>query len=520
MRPFAQTPKATQQSTSAKPATLGRSHFGQRHESQAVSRLREDSNNSSYDFDFSRIPVHPHAEIRPKLTSITPRDSSEKDADRTAEQIMDLPARQSSRQELESSPAIEGRDQPLPSQDRAFFERRFGHDFSQVRIHADNRSAEMADALNAEAFTFGRDLYFGAGTLRPRTVESNRLLSHELAHVVQQRTRGRRFVQPRLLATGDLADIERFIALAEPAMGEDLEWDPATNEITAVASLATPATSPAFAAAMHRIIDDPAQDAEAHFGEAQPLVAVGAFPQPSDMTGPTEQQIDMDDVENIEAGAPGNGLGKLAHELTENYTAHAAVAVAGVDQFPAAHDAGVSAESDVAEDTVGPGRRVADVDTAAVGNTFTRVQDFENYYLVFDLTRDPATNDFSVSNARQAPRVNVGTYPIDNFATGSAVLPAGAAAQIAAAAADVAANDSATVRVEGFTDSVGSTVGNIVLGSDRADAVQAALVAAGVAAGRIHSVGLGESQFVAPNDTDANRALNRRVVIIVDRPGP
>lgn len=453
---------------------------------------------------------------RPK--SIRPRASCEQDADRAAERIMEMPA--PGARSGEPGATIQGRAQPLPARDRAFFERRFGHDFSQVRIHADHRAAEMADALNAEAFTVGRDLYFGAGKLQPRTLASNRLLSHELAHVVQQQTLGRRFVQPRLLATGTAADIDRFIALAEPAMGEDLEWDPVTNEITVVGPLAAPATSPVFSAAMHRIIDDPAQDAEAHFGAAQPRVAVGAFPQPADMTGATEQRIDMDDVENIEAGAPGNGLGKLAHELTENYTAHGAVAAAGVSQFPAAHDAGVSAESDVAEDIVGPGRRVANVDTPAVGNTFTRVQDFENYYLTFDLTRDPATNDFSVTNAQQAPRVNVGTYTIDSFATGSAALPAGAPAQIAAAAADVAANDAATVRVEGFTDSVGATVDNLILGINRADAVQAALVAAGVGGGRIHAVGLGESQFVAPNNTDANRARNRRVVIIVDRPGP
>lgn len=390
-------------------------------------------------------------------------------------------------------------------------------DFGSVRLHADRPVQQVLGGLGAEALTVGENIYADPARL---VTDDHSLLAHELAHVVQQRAIGHPLVQARLLASGDQADIDRFIALAEPAMGEDLEWDPATNEISAVASLASPATSPAFAAAMHRIIDDPAQNAEAHFGEAQPRVAVGAFPQPDDLTGPTEQLIDIDDVENIEAGAPGNGLGKLAHELTENYTAHAAVPVAGVSQFPVAHEAGVSAESDVAEDTVGPGRRVADVDTPVVGNTFTRIQDFENYYLVFDLTRDPATNDFSVSNARQAPRVNIDTLTIDNFATGSAVLPAGGAAQTAAAVAHVAANDSATLRIEGYTDSVGSTVSNIILGANRAGAVQAALEAAGVDAGRIHAVGMGEAQFVAPNDTDANRALNRRVVIIIDHPGP
>lgn len=393
-------------------------------------------------------------------------------------------------------------------------------DFSSVRLHADAHARAATRRLGARAFTIGEHIYTSSNQLAARSPSDGGLLAHELSHVVQQRALGRQFMQPRLIVSGSDADILRFITLAEAAMGEDLEHDPVTGEITAIASLATPPTSPAFATAMHRIIDDPIQDAEAHFGVGQPRVAVGAFPQPSDMTGSTEQLIDMDDVEAIETGAPGNGLGKLAHELTENYTAHAAVPAAGVDQFPASHDAGLSAESDVAEDTVGPGRRVANVDTPAVGNTFTRVQDFENYYLVFDLTRNPVNNDFSVSRARQAPRANVSITVIDHFATGSAAIPAAGAAAIAAAAADVVANPSATVRIEGFTDSVGAAVDNVILSNQRADSGEAALRAAGVAGGRIHTVGEGETLPVAANDTEANRALNRRIIITVDRPGP
>ena len=393
-------------------------------------------------------------------------------------------------------------------------------DFSAVRLHADSRAASAARRLRARAFTLGDHIYADPLRLPAAGDDRTDLLAHELAHVVQQRRAGVRAIQPRLLATGTAADIERFIVMAEAAMGEDLEHDPLTNEITAVATLANPPTSPAFAAAMHRIIDDPAQDAEAHFGTGQDRVAVGAFPNPADMTGSTEQRIDMDDVEAIETGAPGNGLGKLAHELTENYQAHAAPAVAGTSRFPAAHDAGVSAESDVAEDTVGPGRRVADVDTPVVGTTFTRVQDFENYYLVFDLTRAAGSLNFTVSNARQAPRVNVLTVTIDQYVTGSAVMPAAGAANVAAAAAAVAANNSATVRIEGFTDNVGAAVTNVILSNNRAAGVRAALQAAGVAGGRMHAVGLASTNPVAPNNTEANRARNRRVTIIVDRPGP
>ncbi|MGH8583537.1 MAG: DUF4157 domain-containing protein [Gammaproteobacteria bacterium] len=76
--------------------------------------------------------------------------------------------------------------QPLAPETRAFFEPRFGYDFSRVRVHADQPAAESARAVDAEAYTVGRHLVFGAGAYRPTTGEGQRLLAHELAHVVQQ----------------------------------------------------------------------------------------------------------------------------------------------------------------------------------------------------------------------------------------------------------------------------------------------------------------------------------------------
>jgi len=69
---------------------------------------------------------------------------------------------------------------------RAFMEPRFGHDFSQVRVHTDTRAAESAEAVNALAYTVGRDVVFGARQYAPETSEGRRLMAHELTHVVQQ----------------------------------------------------------------------------------------------------------------------------------------------------------------------------------------------------------------------------------------------------------------------------------------------------------------------------------------------
>src|SRR5213078_1429137 len=76
--------------------------------------------------------------------------------------------------------------QPLDAGTRAFMEPRFGHDFSGVRVHTDGRAAESARAVNALAYTVGRDVVFGAGQYAPETSEGRRVLAHELTHTIQQ----------------------------------------------------------------------------------------------------------------------------------------------------------------------------------------------------------------------------------------------------------------------------------------------------------------------------------------------
>jgi len=75
----------------------------------------------------------------------------------------------------------------LDDRTRTFMESRFGRDFSRVRVHIDARAAESARAVNALAYTVGRDVIFGAGRYAPNTRTGERLLAHELTHVVQQR---------------------------------------------------------------------------------------------------------------------------------------------------------------------------------------------------------------------------------------------------------------------------------------------------------------------------------------------
>jgi hypothetical protein len=64
--------------------------------------------------------------------------------------------------------------------------RRFGYDFSKVRVHTDAQAAESARSVNALAYTVGRDLVFAEGQYAPGAGTGRRLIAHELTHVVQQ----------------------------------------------------------------------------------------------------------------------------------------------------------------------------------------------------------------------------------------------------------------------------------------------------------------------------------------------
>jgi len=122
-----------------------------------------------------RMPA-PAAWQRPPITPLTQRKNSE-----ACDQVLEAPV------ETEAAlAALRGGGQALPGSVREFMEPRFGADFSDVRIHTGSRAAESARAVQAHAFTVGRDLVFGAGQYAPETEAGKRLLAHELTHVVQQ----------------------------------------------------------------------------------------------------------------------------------------------------------------------------------------------------------------------------------------------------------------------------------------------------------------------------------------------
>lgn len=93
---------------------------------------------------------------------------------------------------------------PLDSATRAFMEPRFGHDFSKVRVHSDGEAEKSAKAMNALAYTVGHHIVFGSSQYAPSSSAGRRLLSHELAHVMQQR--GRSVLPGQPVPTAEFGD--------------------------------------------------------------------------------------------------------------------------------------------------------------------------------------------------------------------------------------------------------------------------------------------------------------------------
>lgn len=96
---------------------------------------------------------------------------------------------------------------PLPARQRAPLEARFGQDFSAVRIHTDDAAARMASLLNARAFTLGPHIVFGAEQYAPDTEQGRKLVTHELAHTVQQ-ARIRSYAATGVASLGGAAERE------------------------------------------------------------------------------------------------------------------------------------------------------------------------------------------------------------------------------------------------------------------------------------------------------------------------
>jgi SH3 domain-containing YSC84-like protein 1 len=125
----------------------------------------------------------------------------------------------------------------------------------------------------------------------------------------------------------------------------------------------------------------------------------------------------------------------------------------------------------------------------------------------------PATEASIPKQFRETGKVVLSDKEI-HFATGQWAIPSGSDATLAEIAQALKDNPDWQVRIEGYTDNVGSKGLNLKLSRERADSVMKWLVDHGVDQSRLRARGYGESHPVADEATEAGRAQNRRVEIV------
>jgi hypothetical protein len=117
------------------------------------------------------------------------------------------------------SKGLQSPSQPLDAATETFMESRFGRDFGEVRVHVAHDAAESARNLRARAFTYGGHIVFGADQYAPATQAGQRLIAHELAHVVQQSGEAASTIPPDLVPREPTISIldENFVGPPSPA---------------------------------------------------------------------------------------------------------------------------------------------------------------------------------------------------------------------------------------------------------------------------------------------------------------
>jgi len=144
--------------------------------------------------------------VQAKLAINRSDDPYEREADRIAEHVMNMPEpaasghaeTKSSIQRMglggedatpyfeKSIQQVRGNGQQLPVGVKRRMEDSFGAEFGVVRVHVDAHSDRLNQSIQARAFTIGQDIFFKQGNFNPEDRSGLELIAHELTHVIQQ----------------------------------------------------------------------------------------------------------------------------------------------------------------------------------------------------------------------------------------------------------------------------------------------------------------------------------------------
>jgi outer membrane protein OmpA-like peptidoglycan-associated protein len=522
---------------------------------------RAPSASDSPAWNFSAIPVSRAPGSVPHQSDVgAANDPLEREADRTAEQVARMPdssAAGATLRKKTSTPAasseaaapptvqeaLRSPGRPLDAEVRAFMEPRFGHDFSQVRLHSGAAAADSARALNAHAYTLGEDIVLASGKLAPSTKEGSRLLAHELTHVVQQ-GQGMQQIQrdkgsddDSQYATG--AEVEQalihYLYAAQAAQGgRSLQVDAEVR--TAVGTLAgSESVNPNDL--LHMPIEEFAKNVRKVLGEKIPRRQMAHL-----LRLPAKKPASSKSWGQKKKEKANKMLGEIGKTPEDVRPPNGPTYPPGGEPKMGGDIPGQHAVPPQPVDTVGDwidrgtGGPTAknpppSQERGTEGKQQTNTEDTPAPIHHRRFRRDGPSEPFLRSTVPAAPTLDLGeglaesasplvaaslgSLTIDGFVTGKADI-SGSQADRSARTAKIIVTllkryPASTVRVTGHTDAIGKEGDNQQLGQRRADSVQTFLTGQGVPAEAIRTQSAGATQLLVNSENAEPK--NRRVEI-------
>ena len=409
--------------------------------------------------------------------------------------------------------------QPLDLSTREFFEPRFGHDFSQVQVHNDERANASVRAVDAYAYTTGQDIVFGAGAYRPHDPVGRSLLAHELVHTLQQKN-----------YTGTTSNTSLEVGAANSPL--ESEADRVTEQVMSMSPQAmgsdqvhTLPTAPTIsrsrpvlqrqARSRRPLIPIPV------FDELDPMIIVPDIPGvPSFLRGRSVKLSTLRSALDVlrgnlpSLGGPGEDF---CTRLLPDYETAPSGDVKGLccphfvrdrERCCRWQDIGLMSS------------RCCNTNEVVINGRCVRPQPAPTQPPPVPTVPTPR------SSLPTLPRLELHTTPIsigtitsdtiDHFVLNHSELPTNPAVTdtLDRLARQLKIYSTAEVHVEGYTDSSASEEYNQRLSEQRAQAVRDALIRRGIDRRRIITQGFGETRLLFPSETNAEqKASNRRVEI-------